>query len=135
LISSNSLHPKNFFGRVRSGIDGRYDLLSHAARGIYDLQLDTFLGGWIMTRKLIAAASRNLLVLDSGASRRRRSRANPCVENLEHRLSLSSYSVGFAPAIIGNHIGAPAPADLNPQPLPPGIFHVQPMHVGEHVGA
>ena len=116
-----------------------------------------------MTRNRIAAASRNLLSLGSGKVRRRSSRANLCVENLEHRLALSSASVSFAPAIVGQHIGVAAiqgnhigvaaiqgnhigvaaiqgnhigtPADLNPQPLPPGIFHVEPMIVGEHVGS
>lgn len=126
-----------------------------------------------MTRNLIKAASRTHLVLGSVARHRSDSRATLCVENLEHRLALSSASVGFAPAIVGNHIGTPAivgnhigtaaiqgnhigtaaiqgnhigtaaiqgnhigtPADLNPQPLPPGIFHVEPMIVGEHVGS
>jgi len=69
-----------------------------------------------MTWNLIATASRTLLKLRSGSARPRCFRAKPCVENLEYRLSLSSVSAGPPPLIKQ----APVPADLNPQPLPPG---------------
>ncbi len=75
-----------------------------------------------MTRNLIATASRTLLKLRSGSARPRRFRANPCVENLEYRLSLSSVSA--SPAALIKH--APVPADLNPQPLPPGAVEHEP---------
>ncbi len=78
-----------------------------------------------MTRNLIATASRTLLMLGSGSARPRRFRANPCVENLEYRISLSSVSAGPAPLI--KH--APVPADLNPQPLPPGARDPGPKNI------
>jgi hypothetical protein len=59
----------------------------------------------------------------SGSARPRRRRASPGLENLEHRLSLSSYRAG--------------PPDLNPQPLPPGVVPertMQPAIVGNHIG-
>jgi len=66
-----------------------------------------------MTRNWIATASRTLRMLRSGSARPRRHRTSPCLENLEHRLSLSSFSAG----------GALGP-DLNPQPLPPRVFPI-----------
>jgi hypothetical protein len=61
-----------------------------------------------MTRDWITAASRRLRMVRSGSARTRRHHKALSLENLEHRLSLSSYSAG---AVVG--------ADLNPQPLPP----------------
>jgi hypothetical protein len=90
-----------------------------------------------MTRNLIAMASRTLSMVRSSSSGPRRQRTSLRLENLEGRLSLSG--------IQGNHIGTPMvlrktdpvevqPADLNPQPLPPGIFRVEPMIIGNHIG-
>jgi hypothetical protein len=79
-----------------------------------------------MTRNWIAVASRLLGLVRSGSTGRRQCRA-PRLENLEHRLSLSSVSTGggAGPDIIFVG-GAPrvsslvrAVPDLNPQPLPP----------------
>jgi hypothetical protein len=64
-----------------------------------------------MTRNWIAMASRTLRMARTESARPRRHRTSPCLENLEHRLSLSSYSAG---AVLGAH--------LNPQPLPPEKF-------------
>ncbi len=61
-----------------------------------------------MTRNWIAAASRRLRMVGSGSARVRRHHTALSLENLEHRLSLSSYSAG---AVVG--------VQLNPQPLPP----------------
>ena len=60
----------------------------------------------IMTRHWTAAVSRTLGMIRSGPARRRRT--SPCIENREHRLSMSSYSAGGLVV-----------ADLDPQPLPP----------------
>jgi hypothetical protein len=91
-----------------------------------------------MTRNLITMASRTLSMVRSSSAGPRRQRTNLRLENLESRLSLSG--------IQGNHIGTPMvvlrkhdpvevqPADLNPQPLPPGYAHVEPMIVGQHIG-
>jgi hypothetical protein len=90
-----------------------------------------------MTRNLIAMASRTLSMVRSGPAGTRRQRTSFCLETLEGRLSLSG--------IQGNHIGVAVvvikqgpvevqPADLNPQPLPPGYAHVDPMIVGQHIG-
>ena len=75
-----------------------------------------------MTRNWIATASRTLGMVRSGSARPRRRRTRPCLENLEYRLSLSSYSAG--------------PMDLNPQPLPPGFMAVlnpRPAIIATHV--
>jgi hypothetical protein len=60
---------------------------------------------WIVT------ASRNLLAIASDSRRPCRHRVSLSLESLEQRLSLSSVVPGKA-----------IPADLNPQPLPPGFF-------------
>jgi len=73
-----------------------------------------------MTRNWIATASRTLWMVRSASACPRRHRASPCLEDLEYRLSLSSVSAG--------------PMDLNPQPLPPGYAHVEPMIQGNHIG-
>jgi hypothetical protein len=94
-----------------------------------------------MTRNLIATASRTLSMVRSSSARPRRQRTSLRLENLESRLSLSGFA---APAIVGQHIGSAMvsirqgpvevrPADLNPQPLPPG-YAVDPMIVGNHIG-
>ena len=91
-----------------------------------------------MTRNLIAMASRTLSMVRSSSAGPRRQRTSLRLENLEGRLSLSG--------IQGNHIGTAMvsrlqgpvevqPADLNPQPLPPGYAHVDPMIVGQHIGS
>jgi hypothetical protein len=74
-----------------------------------------------MTRNLIATASRALGMVRSTSRRPARHRAAFRLESLEYRLSLSSVSTGGV-----------APADLNPQPLPPGFM--APMIVGAHIG-
>lgn len=61
-----------------------------------------------MTRRWIASVSRTLKMDRPGSARARRHGAAPCLEDLEYRLSLSSYSAG---GFVG--------PDLNPQPLPP----------------
>jgi hypothetical protein len=61
-----------------------------------------------MTRNWIATAYHTLRMGRSESTRPCRHRTSPCLENLEHRLSLSSYSAG---GVVG--------PDLNPQPLPP----------------
>jgi len=66
-----------------------------------------------MTRNWIDTASRTLRMIRSGSARSRRHRTSPCLENLEQRLSLSSFSAG---RVVG--------PDLNPQPLPPRRFPV-----------
>jgi hypothetical protein len=66
-----------------------------------------------MTRNWIATASRTLRMIGSGPARACRRRTSPCLENLETRLSLSSFAAG---GVVGT--------DLNPQPLPPRIFPV-----------
>jgi hypothetical protein len=82
-----------------------------------------------MTRNLIATISRTLWMDCTGSARGRRFRTSPCFENLEHRLALSSYSVGGS---VGPDLNpqplpprAPVHPDLNPQPLPPRapVFH------------
>ena len=86
-----------------------------------------------MTRNLIAMASRALSMVRSSSARPRRQRTSLRLENLENRLSLSG--------IQGNHIGTAVvlskhdpvevqPADLNPQPLPPGVMTIQGNHIG-----
>jgi hypothetical protein len=76
-----------------------------------------------MTRNWIATVSRTLRMDRSGSARGRRCRTSLCIENLEHRLSLSSYSAG---GLVGPDLNpqplpprAPVHPDLNPQPLPP----------------
>lgn len=75
-----------------------------------------------MTPNWILSASRTLGMSGSTSVRaRRQHRSSPSLENLEHRLSLSGITV--------------APADLNPQPLPPGfIDRMDPMIQGGHIG-
>jgi hypothetical protein len=73
--------------------------------------------------------TRNWFVVASSAPRTVRTRSNRprqncttvSLEALEHRLSLSAYSGGVV-----------SPADLNPQPLPPGYAHVEPMAVTDY---
>ena len=75
-----------------------------------------------MTPAWILSPSRTLGMRGSTSARaRRQHRSSPSLENLEHRLSLSGFTT--------------APADLNPQPLPPGWAHVDPMVQGGHIGA
>jgi hypothetical protein len=77
-----------------------------------------------MTRNWIATASRTLGTVRSGSASPHRRSMCLCLESLEHRLALSSYSVG----------GVAAP-DLNPQLLPPGRWRiVSPQIVGNHTG-
>jgi hypothetical protein len=76
-----------------------------------------------MTRNLMIKAFFTLRAAGSSTSGRRRRDRSPGLENLEGRLSLSSVSVG----------SKMAPADLNPQPLPPGVAHVEPMIQGGHI--
>jgi hypothetical protein len=64
-----------------------------------------------MALSWIVTASRNLLTVASDSGRPRRHRASLSLESLEQRLSLSSVVPGKV-----------TPADLNPQPLPPGFF-------------
>jgi hypothetical protein len=64
-----------------------------------------------MTRSWIAMASRTLRMARTESARSRRQRTSPSLENLEHRLSLSSYSAGM---VLGTQ--------LNPQPLPPDRY-------------
>jgi hypothetical protein len=95
-----------------------------------------------MTRNWIATASRTLSMVRSSSAGPRRQRSGLRLENLESRLSLSGFA---APAIVGQHIGTGVasikqgpvevrPADLNPQPLPPG-YAVDPEVVGSHIGS
>jgi hypothetical protein len=98
-------------------------------------------------RNWIVAASRTLRMSRAGSDGFRRRRTTASLETLEHRLSLSSYSAGSVhPADLNPqplppgffHVDPMAVAgtrDLNPQPLPPGIFHVTPMIKGQHVGS
>jgi hypothetical protein len=78
-----------------------------------------------MTRNWIATASRTLGMVRSSSVRPRRRRANPRLENLEARLSLSNFGVGRVVSL-----------DLNPQPLPPGYMDVKRNVeiVGQHIG-
>jgi hypothetical protein len=76
-----------------------------------------------MTRNWIATVSRNLSIGRSSTARPSRRRTSICLENLEQRLSLSSFGSKMAPL------------DLNPQPLPPGYAHVEPWVIqGQHIG-
>ena len=77
-----------------------------------------------MTRNWMMMASRTLTMVRSGSASPRRRRVSPCLENLEYRLSLSSVGCKMQPA------------DLNPQPLPPGYVDREPdpMIVGNHIG-
>jgi hypothetical protein len=94
--------------------------------------------GWIMTRNLIAMASRTLSMVRSSSNGPRRQRTSLRLENLEGRLSLSGIQgnhIGVATVVLRKHDPVEVqPADLNPQPLPPGIFRVEPMIVGAHIG-
>jgi hypothetical protein len=86
----------------------------------------------VMTRNFISRASRSLFIVRSDSARLRRRSTSPCVENLEYRLSLST--VGGS-VTLRKHDPVAAfvrPADLNPQPLPPGIM-VEKI-VGNHIG-
>jgi hypothetical protein len=84
-----------------------------------------------MTWNWIATVSRTLQMDRTGSTVARRRSRTPRLENLEHRLSLSSVTAGggAGPDIIFV-VGAPrvaalrstlfgAVSDLNPQPLPP----------------
>jgi hypothetical protein len=83
-----------------------------------------------------------LLTTGSNMAGRRRRDTSLRVENLEGRLSLSSFSKGASPAVLFP-VFAPTttaavgkktvPADLNPQPLPPGVAHVDPMVQSVHL--
>ncbi len=76
-----------------------------------------------MTRNWIAAVTRDLSISRSSTARPSRRSMNIRLENLEQRLSLSSFGSKMAPL------------DLNPQPLPRGVVHVQPLGiVGQHIG-
>ena len=96
-----------------------------------------------MTRNLIATASRALGIVRPTSARCRQSRATVCLERLEYRLSLSTYSAGavLTPALNPQPLPpgrvAPAikhaPLDLNPQPLPPGVMASQATQ-GQHIG-
>jgi hypothetical protein len=63
-----------------------------------------------MTRNWIVTASRTLRIGRISPTCRRRCGTSPRLENLEGRLSLSSFSAGVGPvtAIVGNHIGTNA---------------------------
>jgi hypothetical protein len=65
--------------------------------------------GRLMTRNWFALASRTVRLLESRTEGPRRRCAGIMLESLEVRLPLSALPT------------APVPADLNPQPLPPGI--------------
>jgi hypothetical protein len=89
-----------------------------------------------MMQKWMVTATRTLKKAQLGRDRTRR-RTSLSLENLEHRLALSSFK-------------AVVPADLNPQRQPPGIvvpmghgpggahtmvaLNPQPMIVGNHIG-
>jgi hypothetical protein len=65
-----------------------------------------------MTQIWIVTASRTLRMGRPGLAHARRHRSSPCLENLEQRLSLSTYAnAGVVEAI----------RPLNPQPLPPVV--------------
>jgi hypothetical protein len=75
-----------------------------------------------MTRNWITTVSQALRITRSGSSTARRHRTGLCIENLEHRLSLSSCSAGgvVGPALNPQPLPPRAPIiALNPQPLPP----------------
>ena len=77
-----------------------------------------------MTRNWITTVSQTLRITRSGSSTARRRRTGLCIENLEHRLSLSSYSAGgvVGPALNPQPLPPRVPVEnLNPQPLPPHV--------------
>jgi hypothetical protein len=69
-----------------------------------------------MTRNWIAMASRTLRMVRPGSAHRVRHCMSPRLENLEHRLSLSTFS---ASGVV--HSFRP----LNPQPLPPIVTELR----------
>ncbi len=79
-----------------------------------------------MARNWIATASRALGIVRADSARQRRQGTSLVLENLEYRLSLSSYSAGaiLTPAIKN---GPVVPQDLNPT-LPPGVTSSQASH-------
>jgi hypothetical protein len=93
-----------------------------------------------MTRNWVTTMSQTSRITRSGSSTARRRRTGLCIENLEHRLSLSSYSAGgvVGPALNPQPLPPRAPiADLNPQPLPPHvpIDDLNPQPLPPRVGA
>jgi hypothetical protein len=78
-----------------------------------------------MTRNWIATASRAFGIVRLGSVHPRRRRANPGLENLEQRLSLSNWGVGQGVRL-----------ELNPLPLPPGYMAIKSNVeiVGNHIG-
>jgi hypothetical protein len=93
-----------------------------------------------MTRNWITSASLIVRMVQPGSVRRQRRSASLRVENLEHRLSLSTFAGGAVVADLNPQPlpprrfalfveQGPASLDLNPQPLPPGF-----MVIGNHIG-
>jgi hypothetical protein len=77
-----------------------------------------------MSRNWIATVSEILRITRSGSSTARRRPTGLCIEYLEHRLSLSSYSAGgvVGPALNPQPLPPHVPVEnLNPQPLPPHV--------------
>src|SRR5271166_3658154 len=70
--------------------------------------------GCLMTPNWIAAASRTFGMVRSRSAGSRLHRSSPCLENLEHRLSLSSFSAGGGSDV-----------DLNLEVLRPGCTAIK----------